>query len=392
MPDVHTPPRPTPRLESIDLLRGLVMVVMALDHVRDNLMPLGDPVDLATTDPALFFTRIVTHYCAPTFYFLAGIAAYYASRRRTLPELSRFLVSRGLWLVFLELVVVRFGWYFAWNTTFFEGLTIWALGWSMVSLGVLIRIPRWAMVTVGAAMVLGHNALDGIKAESFGPLAFLWTVLHVPGTIHIGPSTLAIAYPLIPWIGVMALGYAFGRGGVQRALKIGPALIAAFLVLRFSNLYGDPHPWTHQKSAVFTVMSFLNCWKYPPSLMYLLMTLGPSITIIGLVEWWRKDGTRELPEFTRPVVLFGRVPMFYYLLHIYLAHLVGVAVALYRFGDARWLFVMATESGNQWLPSNSPLWMVYAGWMFVVVALYPACKWFAGVKARNPGQVWLSYL
>jgi uncharacterized membrane protein len=361
------------------------MVVMALDHVRDNLMPLGDPVDLATTNPALFFTRIATHFCAPTFYFLAGLAAYYASRRRTPAEMSWFLLTRGFWLVVLELTVVRFGWYFAWNFTYFEGLTIWGLGWSMVALAALIRMPRWLLVTVAAAMVLGHNTLDAVKPESFGPAGFLWTILHRVGSIHIGSATLWIAYPLIPWIGVMALGYAFGPDGIRRALRIGPAMILAFILLRFSNLYGDPHPWTYQKNAIFTVMAFLNCEKYPPSLLYLLMTLGPSITVIGLVEWLR-------PAFTKPVILYGRVPMFYYLLHIYVAHLAGVAVALYRFGNASTLFEMPTSLGNQKLPSNSDLWAVYLTWMLVVILLYPACKWFAAVKARNPNNTWLSYL
>lgn len=385
-------PRPGLRVEAIDLLRGLVMVVMALDHVRDNLMPLGDPIDLATTYPALFFTRFVTHYCAPTFYFLAGVAAYYSSLKRTPAEVSRFLVSRGLWLVFLELVVVRFGWYFTWNFTYFEGLTIWALGWSMVALAGLIRLPKWALVTVGLAMVAGHNALDGVKAGAFGPAASIWTVLHAPGAIRIGGATLWIAYPLIPWIGVMALGFAFGAWGIRRALQIGPAMVAGFVVMRFSNIYGDPHAWVVQKNAVYTVMAFLNCEKYPPSLMYLLMTLGPSITIIGLVEWWRREGPRALPAITGPVVLFGRVPMFYYLVHIYLAHIAGVLVALYRFGDAHTLFEMGTEFGNQKLPSNSELWVVYAVWVVVIGMLYPACKWFAGVKARGAGKAWLSYL
>lgn len=381
-----TTPRATQtRVEAIDLLRGLVMVVMALDHVRDNVMPLGDPVDLATTTPALFFTRIVTHYCAPTFYFLAGIAAWYASRRRTPSEMTRFLVTRGLWLVFLELTVVRVGWYFTWNFTYFEGLTIWALGWSMVALAGLIRLPRWLVLMIASAMILGHNTLDGVKPEAFGALAPLWTILHVPGSVHVGPAMLWIAYPLIPWIGVMALGYAFGSEGIRNALRIGPAMIVAFLALRFFNLYGDPHPWVAQKTAMFTFMAFLNVEKYPPSLLYLLMTLGPSITIIGLAKHWQ-------PAFTKPIVLFGRVPMFYYLLHIYLAHLVGVFVALIRFGDAHTLFEMGTSFGNQKLPSNAPLFAVYFGWIFVVIALYPACKWFAAVKARNAGNPWLSYL
>lgn len=379
-------------MEAIDLLRGLVMVVMTLDHLRDYIMPLADPVDLATTYPALFFTRFITHYCAPTFYFLAGVAAYYSSRKRTPAEVSWFLLTRGLWLVFLELVVVRFGWYFTWNFKYFEGLTIWALGWSMVALAGLIRLPRWLLVGVGAGMVLGHNLLDGLKPEAFGALGFLWTVLHHVGPIQMGKAALWIQYPLVPWIGVMALGYGFGADGIRKALRVGPAMVAAFVVLRFSNLYGDPHAWAIQKNAVFTVMSFLNCEKYPPSLLYVLMTVGPSITIIGLVEWWRREGARELPGFTKPLILIGRVPMFYYLLHIYLAHVFGILVSLIRFGDAKGLFEMPSALGLQKIPSDAPLWVIYAAWVVLVAMLYPACKWYAGVKARNAGQAWVSYL
>ncbi len=385
-----SPPPQSSRVQAIDLLRGLVMVVMALDHVRDYLMPLGDPVDLATTFPALFFTRFITHYCAPTFYFLAGVSAFLSSRKRSVPEVAHILWTRGLWLVFLELVVVRFGWYFTSNLTYFEGLTIWALGWSMIALSFLIRLPRTAILAVGAAMVLGHNALDWVKPESFGPAAWIWTMLHVPGGISIGPTTIWIAYPLVPWIGVMALGYVFAQGGIPRALQIGPALIAGFLILRGFNIYGDPHAWTPQKNLMFSIMSFLNCQKYPPSLLYLLVTLGPSITIIGLVN---RFGKGELPALTRPLVLFGKVPMFYYLIHIYVAHALGVLVAWFRFGDAHTLFEMPVvgSNGNQKLPSNAPLWAVYAVWLVVLLVLYPLCRWYSGVKARHKSPLF-SYL
>jgi uncharacterized membrane protein len=385
--------QPSSRVEAIDLLRGLVMVVMALDHVRDFVMPLADPTNLATTYPALFFTRFITHYCAPTFYFLAGVGAFYAAKRRTPNELSWFLITRGLWLVFLEMVIVRFGWYFSWNNTNFEGLTIWALGWSMVALAGFVRMPAWLMISISAAMVLGHNALDGVKPEAFGPLAWLWKVLHAPAPIVMGSVTLQTPYTLVPWMGVMALGFAFGQDGIKRALKLGPAFIVAFVVLRFSNLYGDPHPWSIQTSLSLTVMSFLSCEKYPPSLLYLLMTLGPSITLLGLVDWWAKGGTRQLPALAKPVILFGRVPMFYYLLHLYLAHLLGICVALYRFGDASSFFIMpAALMGNPKIPSDAPLWVVYAVWAVVLVALYPACQWFAAYKSRNRDKEWLSYL
>ena len=365
------------------------MVVMALDHVRDFVMPLADPTNLATTYPALFFTRFITHYCAPTFYFLAGVGAFYSSRRRTPNELSWFLVTRGLWLVFLEMVVVRFGWYFSWNNTNFEGLTIWALGWSMVALAGFVRLPGWLMVLISAAMVLGHNALDGVKPEAFGAAGWLWKVLHAPAPIQMGTVTLQTPYTLIPWMGVMALGFAFGRDGIRRALRIGPALMVAFVVLRFSNVYGDPHAWAAQASLSLTVMSFLSCEKYPPSLLYLLMTLGPAITLLGLVQWWGK----KLPAFAERVVVFGRVPMFFYLLHLYLAHLLGVGVALYRFGDASGFFMMpAALMGNPKIPSDAPLWVVYAVWLVVLAVLYPACRWFADYKARHRGKEWLSYI
>jgi uncharacterized membrane protein len=270
------------RLHAIDVVRGLVMVLMALDHVRDYFTGVRfDPLDLTQTDPALFLTRWITHYCAPTFIFLAGVSAWLVSRRCTRPELTRFLFTRGLWLVVLEFTVVTLAWTF--NFRYDLGLilqVIWAIGVSMIVLAALVRLPLQWIALFAVAMIAGHNLLDGIAPASFGAMAPLWAVLHVQQPIAIG----YVHYPLIPWVGVMALGYVLGglfelEPSRRRALllALGSAMIVAFIALRLINGYGDPHPWSPQATAPLTVLSFLKVHKYPPSLLYVLMTLGPAL-------------------------------------------------------------------------------------------------------------------
>src|SRR5262245_40674262 len=268
------------RLASIDLLRGLVMVVMALDHTRDFFAAGGfNPRDV--TDPALFLTRWITHFCAPTFIFLAGISAYlYGVRHRT-GDTSRYLFTRGCWLVVIELTVVRFAWSFSFHFDHLVLQVIFAIGVSMIALAALIHLPRWAIATVGIAMITVHKIFDPINAEQFGVAAPVWKLLHQPGVIDLGPGfKLFVLYPLIPWIGVMAAGYALGpvftlerAARVQKLVALGSAITAGFIVLRATNLYGDPAPWTVQDGALPTVLAFINCEKYPPSLLYLAMTL-----------------------------------------------------------------------------------------------------------------------
>jgi uncharacterized membrane protein len=392
------------RLYSVDALRGLVMVIMALDHVRDFFHVYAksfDPLDPSKTWTALFFTRWVTHFCAPTFVFLAGTGAFLSTRRgRTKKELSRFLLTRGLWLILLELTLVRFGWFFNFDYHFLFVQVIWAIGWSMIVLAGLVHLPVRAIAAFGLAMIFLHNALDRIQAADFGSLRWLWVVLHETNIIMPRPGVLFLAaYPLIPWVGVMAAGYAFGellmleRERRRRILlRLGGACIALFVVLRALNIYGDPLRWSSQpRGTWFTLLSFLNTQKYPPSLLFLLMTLGPSIIALALFD---RAGGREPGALMRPFVVFGRVPMFYYLLHVPLMHLVAVVFSLARYGRADWLFM------NWPLPGQPPLepqgygynlWVVYAVWLGVVVALYPVCRWFAEVKQRRR-DAWLSYL
>jgi uncharacterized membrane protein len=380
------------RLDSVDLLRGFVMVVMALDHVRDFVSNAHfDPADVSKTTPALFFTRWITHYCAPTFVFLAGTGAFISmSRGKPKKDLARFLLTRGAWLIFLEATVVKFGWSYA-LAPFFGLQVIWVLGWCMMLMAGIIFLPRRAIAALGIAIIVLHNLLDGIHAKSFGAWAPLWNFLHQFGVIKLGPATVIIVYPLIPWIGVMAAGYAFGellivdaKKRVRRLFLLGGALTFAFVVLRFAAFYGDPHPWRPLETPAKTIMSFFACEKYPPSLLYLLMTLGPGIMALGAFESVKG-------AIAKPFIVFGRVPMFYYLLHLYVIHLLTIALALFLFPSA----VSQVLDGPfaESFPDSYGLRLpgVYAMWILAILLLYPACKWFAGVKERRRDP-WLSYL
>ncbi|CAN5569337.1 DUF1624 domain-containing protein [soil metagenome] len=388
------------RLYSVDLLRGLVMVIMALDHVRDFFHFGGfDPTDLTKTNTALFMTRWVTHFCAPVFVFLAGTGAFLStSRGKTKPELARFLLTRGLWLVILELTIVQFAWFFDYDYKYGSGAgVIWAIGWSMVALAVLVFLPTWAMTLFGVVMIATHNLFDGVRSESFGSFSWLWTILHSGGQLEIVPGVwFFVLYPLIPWIGVMAAGYGFGalllfEHDKRRKwlLSIGSALPLAFIIIRAINFYGDPHPWSEQGSSLFTFFSFINFEKYPPSLLFLLVTLGLAIAALALFNRRREPGA-----FARALIIFGRVPLFYYILHLCLIHLLAVVFAYARYGQAQFLFETPKPPA---FPFNAPegygysLPVVYLVWLAVVLMLYPVCRWFAGVKRRRR-DAWLSYL
>jgi uncharacterized membrane protein len=391
----ENPPLPArpPRLDSIDLLRGIAMVLMALDHVRDFFTSVRfDPLDLTQTTPALFLTRWITHYCAPGFVFLAGTAAFLSlSRGRSPRQLSRFLVTRGVWLVILELTVVRFAWLFNLDYSLSFGQVIWAIGWSMVVLSALVHFPAIWSAVLGIAMIALHNLADTLQPAAFGSLSWLWKILHVQGEIALGGGAVFLtSYPLIPWIGVMAAGYAFGQvlrwEQARRRLAflwIGGVASGLFLVLRVSNVYGDPSPWEVQSSSLYSLLSILNTTKYPPSLLYLLMTLGPAIVLLPLLERWRG-------WLAEALIVFGRVPLFYYVLHILVAHALAVLAAVLLGYDPGFMF------------ANNPPWkwpgeygftlpVVYGVWIGVVVGLYPLCRWFAAVKRRSRSG-WLSYL
>jgi len=379
------------RLESIDVVRGVVMILMALDHTRDFFGNLGvNPTDPATTTIPLFFTRWITHFCAPVFFLLTGTGAYLSLRKKSKHELSRFLFTRGLWLIFLELVVVRcFGWQFNFDYRVTILNVLWALGWAMIVLPGLVYLPAWAVAAFGVVMIATHNLFDSVESSHW-----IWSILHSPNFIVNHPEHVVfVAYALVPWVGVTAAGYGLGQifrwESARRKmflLRLGAGLTASFIVLRCVNLYGDPLPWSTQKSAVFTMLSFLNTNKYPPSLLYLLMTLGPALLFLGAVD----AGT---PRWLRPALFFGKVPMFYYLLHIPLLHLIALIVCYARYRQAHWMFESNTI--QQFPISRPPGWgnslpIVYLVWAFVVVALYPLCRWFAALK-QSRSAAWLSY-
>jgi uncharacterized membrane protein len=378
------------RIESIDLLRGIVIVIMALDHTRELFTSLTfQPEDMARSFPALFFTRWVTHFCAPAFFFLAGTGAFFYGSRRPAAALSRFLWTRGLWLVALELTVIDFAFTFSWR--FQIGIVIWTLGWSMIVLAALVRARPAVIAAVAAALIVFHNAFDFVRPDGSSPAAWLIGFLHVP-TVRMLPGghMVGILYPLIPWVGVMAAGYLLGyvykmEAEARRRVLVwtGLALTAAFVVLRANNWYGDPRAWTHQASAAMTLCSFLNCTKYPPSLCFLLMTLGPSLVFLGLA-----DG--PAPRMARPILAFGRVPLFFFVAHLYLLHLLAIGAALAFGQPAAWLadgaMMIDRPAGyGHGLP------FVYAAWAAVVLALYPACRWYADLKRRSSNAL-LSYL
>jgi uncharacterized membrane protein len=380
------------RIESVDVARGVIMIIMALDHTRDFFgIPGQNPTDLATATSALFLTRWITHFCAPVFFLLTGTGAYLSLRRKSPGNLSGFLFTRGLWLIFLEVTLVRclsYQFNFDYRVTML--LVLWALGWAMITLSALVRLPALVATALGVLMIAGHNLFDSVRAAN--PL---WAILHSPGFVLNTPDHVVfVAYPLIPWIGVTAVGYGLGQvydwdADRRRAflLRLGLALSLAFLVIRGLNIYGDPSRWMRQKTAVLTVLSFLNTTKYPPSLLFLLMTLGPAMVLLWAVD-------RGTPRLFRPALVIGKVPMFYYVLHFALIHLLAVITCYVRYGSAHWMFESPDLAHYPF--SAPPGWgyslpVVYLAWAFVVVAMYPLCRWFAALKQRR-SDPWLSYL
>jgi uncharacterized membrane protein len=388
------------RLESIDLMRGLVMVLMALDHTRDFFSnAMIDYNQLSQTSIALFITRWITHICAPTFVFLAGAGAYLSTRRRNLTDdqLSRYLFTRGLLLIVLELTLVRFVWTFNWNYDFVLLQVIWVLGWSMVVLAGLIYMPRWVIALFAVTMIAGHNAFDAYRPQDVGMWGWLWSILHVPGSIKFFPGhTLFVAYPLIPWIGVMAAGYCIGPVFLQAKrrreitfLLLGFTCMAAFFFLRLGNVYGDPRPWLPQQDPLFMFFSILSCEKYPPSLLYLLVTMGIMFFILTLFE------RMGLHRIGRPLIIFGRVPLFFYVIHFFLIHATALAAAWFRGLPTDWLFHgfgLAPFTVLRGPESGYGLATVYGVSIALLLLLYPICHTYAKFKQRHRGTRWLSYL
>jgi uncharacterized membrane protein len=389
------------RIESIDLLRGAVMLIMAIDHCRDHLLRgHPDPTDLATTTPLLFFTRWITHFCAPVFVFLSGISAWLAGTRRTQGQLSALLIKRGLWLIAVEVLLIAPG---LTLDPFYHVVVlqvIWAIGGSMLLLGLLLQLgaSRLAIGVIGAVIFLGHNILDYTGAGVLGK-TFVWKLLvsaRFSGSDMVrifDHHSAFVGYALLPWAGVMLLGYAvgpiYGSGfnAVRRRRilwQAGLGLLAAFLVLRGFNWYGDPAPWSVQKTSMLTVLSFLNVTKYPCSLHYLCMTLGPALIVLSLTE-----GIRN--RFTSVIVVYGNVPFFYYVIHWYL---IGLSTIIF--------FFLQGYCAGQIVDPNDPFYFdppgfglslagMYGVWLVVVVLMYWPCKWFSGYKRRNR-KWWLSYV
>lgn len=390
-----------PRLHSLDLLRGSVVVIMALDHIRDFFhfdSQLFSPEDLTRTSVALFLTRWVTHFCAPVFIFLAGTSACLMMKRgMSRTALSAFLVRRGLWLVVVEMTFVLFAATFNFSYRYIVWQVIWVIGWSMVALAALLYVPWRALLAFSVVMIAGHNLLDGVVPEQFGSLGWLWKVLHVgPTPIELAEGhTVLMIYPLIPWVGVMSAGFCFGRAfdleTAQRRrvlLGLGLALTVAFVVLRLVNMFGDPDPWSSQSTPTMTFLSFLRTTKYPPSLLYLLMTLGPSLIALRFLDGI-SVGQRN------PLLVFGRVPFFFYVVHWYALHLAALLFAWMRYGRFDFLFGLPPSllpfSVGYPADYGYALSTVLVIWLAIVAVLYPLCRWFADVKARYRAA-WLSYV
>ena len=387
------------RITSIDFLRGLVMVIMALDHVR---MYFGQgtwyssPTNLATTTPLLFFTRWITHFCAPVFVFLAGTSAYlYGVKMGNVRQTAWFLFTRGLWLVVVEVVIVTFGWTFDTTYTFLILQVIWAIGISMIVLAALVFLPTPVIVLIGVALVFGHNLLDPISVQGTDFTDILWYILHQPQLVLLQERTVSIFYPVMPWLGLMALGYACGRlfqpdfPAVKRTLwllGLGMGATLLFLLLRQANSYGEPVPWRPMDTRIFTLISFLNTTKYPPSLHFILMTIGPALIFLSLIEHAR-------PKSSHLLVVFGKVPFFFYVLHIYFIHILAL-LALEFTGRDWWEYILS--AGNFLTGSldrfGFGLGVVYVIWAVVIVALYPLCRWYQKVRERHPTWSWLRYL
>jgi uncharacterized membrane protein len=387
------------RIESIDLLRGIVMIIMALDHVRDYFHYdafLYSPTDLNKTSGFLFFTRFITHYCAPVFVFLAGISANIYGSKRSRRQLSFYLLTRGTWLVFAEFFIITLGWTFNPSYPIFNLQVIWAIGISMIVLSAIIYLKRKYILLIAVLLIAGHNLLDNLHVFNSGITNFLWHILHEPGDFAVGRFTIFVRYPVMPWIGIMAMGYYLGAlynpeyDAVKRKkifLSAGLGAIVLFIILRSFNIYGDAAQWSAQKNVVFSFLSFLNVSKYPPSFLYALVTLGPAFIFLSLAE-------KPLNWVTGRVAVFGRVPFFYYVIHLYLIHLFAIIGAI--ISGYRWSAMILSTRVNRVAELKGygfNLFIVYLVWLVLILILYPCCKWFDRYKRNNQStKSWLTYL
>jgi uncharacterized membrane protein len=384
----------THRIQSIDLLRGLVMIIMALDHVRDFFhygVNVGqDPLDLQTSTPILFFTRWITNFCAPVFVFLSGTGIFlYSIKNKTKKQVAFFLFTRGMWLIIAEIILIGPAWSFYFSEIVLQ--VIWAIGISMVCLSFLQFLPYKILLALGLVIVLGHNLLDNVNVND--PSLF-WSVLHQPHFFTVnGDFKIFLMYPFLPWLGLMICGYCLGKlyqAGTdpdyrKKFLRItGIVLIAMFIIIRFLNIYGDHNTWINQNSETFTLLDFIDTTKYPPSLLYIMMTIGPALIFLSYTD-------NQNNWLSRKITVFGKVPFFYYFLHILLIHLM------------RWIFFFGSghqfselvfpnkREGNMPEGVGYPLWEVYLVWVLVIVILYFPCRWYSRYKATHK-HWWLSYV
>ena len=386
------------RAAAIDLLRGLVMIIMALDHVRlyfGHERWYAEPTNLATTTPLLFFTRWITHFCAPVFVFLAGTSAFlYGAKASNIKTVSRFLFRRGLWLIFAELIIINFAWTFDITFSFRILQVIWAIGISMIALSGLVFLSVKSIAVIGFSLVFGHNLLDPIEVNGAALRDILWYILHQEH-VFVGRSIINLHYPVLPWIGLMALGYA---AGVFYASTVseekrkrwlvwsGVGAILLFLILRGFNIYGEPMAWHKQSSLIFTVMSFLNATKYPPSLHFVLMTIGPALIFLSLSERMRS-------QITLQIMVFGKVPFFFYIAHLYFIHALAMLALVYEGRDwQEYILSAAGIRSGKLINFGFGMEAVYVVWLLVVVSIYPLCRWYQKYKENNPTRQWLSYL
>jgi len=389
------------RILSIDFLRGLVMVIMALDHARD-FFHVGaisglDPLDLTTTTPLIFGTRWITHFCAPIFVLLSGLSAFLVVDRTPHKGTAAFfLLKRGVWLIIAELTIVSIGWSFSLKWPFAMLQVIWAIGMSMILLAALVKLPVKYVCVLGIFIIAGHNILDGITILTDWPLWMQvgWSMVHESNVFKLDEAhRIAIGYPVLPWFGIMLLGYALGplyRANVavhnRHALlgRVGATAIALFMVLRLINGYGDMHHWSSQSTEILTIMSFLDCTKYPPSLLYTCMTIGPGLLILAAAERWTSP-------LSRMMITFGRVPFFYYLAHVYVIHALSWSVAL-AVGFAWSALDPSASFGGVPIGFGFEIEWVYVFWISVIVLLYPACRWYDRYKTSHKHIAWLRYL
>ncbi len=382
------------RIKNIDFIRGLVMIIMALDHIRDLIFTGGqtqDPTNLTTTTEILFFTRWITHICAPIFVFLSGVSAWLSLQSKDIKSARRFLITRGIWLLILEFTVITFG---IWSDVKFQVFlfqVIAAIGFCFILLGLFIKVRAKILGYTGLIIIFCYQLLALLPAKPESLIVKLITPLFAPNLYTVGTKSLLLAYPPIPWFGIMLCGFGFAYLFIQQSsirkkifFTIGTVSLLLFIIMRFINIYGDPAPWSVQKNTMFTILSFINISKYPPSLLYCLVTLGIMFLLLSLSE-------NRCNKFMKIISVYGKVPLFYYLLHWYLIH-ISMYIILFTQGFSFNDFRFGFDFGRPKAENGLTLFGTYLIWILLVALLYPACNWYGKLKNKHPQNWWLKYL